>query len=449
MNDIANRVMNSEQLQDWLTVVNEEFKGDEKAVKEIDSSRGLLFKQVEKSHYLINFLYSSYSDVNLTQPILAQLLASYYRGGILRYFALQFLPCLIHVYLLVLAKRQRKSVSMLETFLTAVYNEEILVRNAGDIEKKVEEVRIPSLRYPSVYHDPKRLNVGPEILQLRPTSPVYVQKTVRIGPYDTIEKVTAENRPIVLTRLLKAVNVCLRHLPEDVVCRYLCSSTNAICHSGFSFGESDFVSRLLQDAPITFTQDYSRKPRIHLSSQYLLEALNGVYFSLFNGSFEIKMMAVRVIDAVHQRAVYEMFADVTLVTNSVRSSLLEKSFFQNEELAAMKRSSFITGGRKRNELVTNASLRLKKMPEDIVVTDDDEVNGESPHRKDSSFVEGSLKSMRCVLILGFENLKKKVAQKVEQSRVKGECWLEQQKARSGSFLQGARRWKRSLMKEDT
>ncbi|VDD90105.1 unnamed protein product [Enterobius vermicularis] len=368
--------MNSEQLQDWLTVVNEQFKIGEKAVKDID-------KEVQNSHYLVNFLYSSYSDVNKTQPVLAQVLASYYRGGILRYFALQFLPSLIHVYLTVLAKRQKKSISMLETFLMAVYNEEILDKNVDGIEKRVEQVRIPSLRYPSVYHDPKRLNVGPEVLQLRNTSPAFVQKTIRIGPYDTVEKMTAENRYTVLTRLLKSVNGCLRNLPEDVACRYLCSSIDVICHSGFSFGESEFVSRIMNDTFVELKQDYSRKPRIRLSPEFLLEALNGVYFSLFNGCFEIKVMALRVIDAIHQRAVYELFADVTLVTNSVRSSLLEKSFFQNEEIAAIKRSSFAAvGGRKRSDLVTNASLRLKRMPEDIVVTADDEEVHMS-HKRDS------------------------------------------------------------------
>lgn len=60
-------------------------------------------------------------------------------SGILRYFALQFLPSLIHVYLTVLAKRQKKSISMLETFLMAVYNEEILDKNVDGIEKRVEQ----------------------------------------------------------------------------------------------------------------------------------------------------------------------------------------------------------------------------------------------------------------------------------------------------------------------
>ena len=71
----------------------------------------------------------------------------------------------------------------------------------------------------------------------------------------------------------------------------------------------------------------------------------------------------------------------------MRSSLLEKKVFQNEEIAALRRSNFAAiGGRKRSELVTNASLRLKKMPEDIAVVPDEDPP--SPHRKESLFSEG-------------------------------------------------------------
>lgn len=65
-----------------------------------------------------------------------------------------------------------------------------------------------------------------------------------------------------------------------------------------------------------------------MSPEFLLEALNGVYFSLFNGCFEIKVMALRVIDAIHQRAVYELFADVTLVSD-FKCRIISESVFRN------------------------------------------------------------------------------------------------------------------------
>lgn len=54
----------------------------------------------------------------------------------------------------------------------------------------------------------------------------------------------------------------------------------------------------------------SRKPRQHVNSTLLLELLTGVYMALFNGAPDL---ALRAIEAMHQRAQYEILADVILV----------------------------------------------------------------------------------------------------------------------------------------
>lgn len=53
-----------------------------------------------------------------------------------------------------------------------------------------------------------------------------------------------------------------------------------------------------------------RKSRLKVSSQLLLEILNGINFAMFSGIPELAMCAV---DAIHQRSVYELYADVILV----------------------------------------------------------------------------------------------------------------------------------------
>uniref|UniRef100_F1KQL4 Hyccin n=1 Tax=Ascaris suum TaxID=6253 RepID=F1KQL4_ASCSU len=404
----AEQVMNSEQLQEWLSDLNTKCKRDEKALQDLDRSRSLLSQESRKAHLLIAYMACNYADIDLTQPVVAHLLACYYRGGVLRYFVLQFVPSFIHIYLLALAKRQKRSVSMLETFFMAIYNEEILAGGTGSASasKKVEEIRIPSVRYPSVYHDPKKLTSTTELMPPKPGSPAFVQMTVRIGPYDSIDHLTPENRHIVLTRLLKSVNGCLYKLAQDVICRSLCLSTLALCQSGFSFPESDFRSRFFgMDVSSEVLDDFSKKPRIRLSSQYLLEALNGVYFALFNGAADL---AIRAIDSVHQRATYELYADVILVTNSVRNSLLESVLVKGDESITIKRSNFGymgDGKRRRSEMVTNASLRVKKMPEDISVLSELD---DSTHRKESSsFVDG------------VEGLRKKIVMKIDQRKTSG------------------------------
>lgn len=102
---------------------------------------------------------------------------------------------------------------MLETFFTAVYNEEILAGgpDSDQMNKLVEEVKIPSLRFPSIYHDPTKLNPYPEITQLRPNSGALVQNIVRVGPFPAVEKINAENRYLVLTRILKSVSSRMKY----------------------------------------------------------------------------------------------------------------------------------------------------------------------------------------------------------------------------------------------
>ncbi|VDK43586.1 unnamed protein product [Anisakis simplex] len=412
--------MNSEQLQSWLNELNERCQHDEKSFSGVERSRNTLNEESDKTNLLIAYVKCNYADIDLTQPIVAQLLACYYRGGVLRYFALQFVPSFIYIYLLALAKRQKRSVCMLETFFIAIYNEEILAVDTGLSSplKKVEEIRIPSVRYPSVYHDPKKLTSTIEIMPPKSGTPAYVQMTVRIGPYDSVDRLIPENRQSVLTRLLKSVNSCLYKLAQDVVCRSLCLSTMALCQSGFSIPESDFRSRIFITEPNgEILDDISKKPRIHLSSQYLLEALNGVYFALFNGASEL---AIRSIDAIHQRAIFELYSDVILVTNSIRNSLLESVYRstrlsgitdESNTLKQQYRSSTnanylgAENRRKRSEMVTNASLRVKKMPEDISVVLSD--SDDATRKESSSFVDG------------VEGLRKKIAMKIDHRKASG------------------------------
>ena len=65
--------------------------------------------------------------------------------------------------------------------------------------------------------------------------------------------------------------------------------------------------------------DVFRKPRIPLTSFFLIEALNGIHYSIFNGYYDV---ALRALDAIHYRAQYELYGDVLLITNAIRDSLL-------------------------------------------------------------------------------------------------------------------------------
>lgn len=59
-------------------------------------------------------------------------------------------------------------------------------------------------------------------------------------------------------------------------------------------------------------------PRIPVSSNLLLEMVEGAYFAMFNEFYTLALQAVKDID---QRAQYELFPDVMLVTSAVINSL--------------------------------------------------------------------------------------------------------------------------------
>lgn len=63
-------------------------------------------------------------------------------------------------------------------------------------------------------------------------------------------------------------------------------------------------------------------PRIPVSSNFLLEMIEGAYFSMFNEFYTLALQAVKDID---KRAQYELFPDVMLVTSAVINSLKNNS----------------------------------------------------------------------------------------------------------------------------
>ncbi|KAE9412010.1 hypothetical protein Angca_008725, partial [Angiostrongylus cantonensis] len=131
------------------------------------------------------------------------------------------------------------------------------------------------------------------------------------------------------------VNNSIVFLATDVVSRHVCLVTISICESGFSFPETNFVSKVMDSQhSCEVIEDHSKKPRQHVNSAFLLELLTGVYMALFNGAPDV---ALRAIDAVHQRAQYEILADVILVTSAIRNSLLENP------LSKEKRDELLSG----------------------------------------------------------------------------------------------------------
>lgn len=55
-----------------------------------------------------------------------------------------------------------------------------------------------------------------------------------------------------------------------------------------------------------------------MSQKFLVELLNAIYFAMFN---EFGSAAIQAVDDIHNRACYELYSDVILVTNAIKNSL--------------------------------------------------------------------------------------------------------------------------------
>lgn len=107
--------------------------------------------------------------------------------------------------------------------------------------------------------------------------------------------------------------------------------------------------------------------RIPISSNFLLELIHAVYFSMFNG---LSTSGLQALDDIHFRATQELLSDVLLVTNGIRNSLKVNPSGQPHDgpmgisvaLSPTTATSSVS-----KTIITNASFRTKKLPDDIPI----------------------------------------------------------------------------------
>ncbi|CAH0406505.1 unnamed protein product [Chilo suppressalis] len=279
-------------------------------------------------------------------------LFSFYRSKEveLQRFTLQFLPTLIYNYLSCAAHGNLKICRCIETLLIALYNFEV-VDEAG--KPKVISFRLPSLAQPSIYHEP--LSLGPQFLTenaLRRWEECNT-KLVSWGPMSQVEVLNAQNRLKVMSALLFIYNRQLSLLPK-LALRHFCIAASRIVTHGFH-------------KKIGTSNSKKSTPRIPVTPNFLLEMIEGAYFAMFNEFYTLALQAVKDID---QRAQYELFPDVMLVTSAVMNSLKNSSSGQpcdgpmGISVALSPATTTVTMSK---SMITNASFRTKKLPDDIPI----------------------------------------------------------------------------------
>ncbi|KAL5287813.1 FAM126B family protein [Megaselia abdita] len=286
----------------------------------------------------------------------------------LRKFTLQFIPILIYVYLNAVCVGDKNNCRSVETLLISMYNVEV---SNDDGSEKVVSFRMPVLAQASIYHEEKCLNA----FDLRRYEE-NCNRDIKWGPFPQMESINASNRMKVLTALLFFYNQQLCKLQKTALL-HLCRVASQMVNQGFSSTTKtnvipngrDYKSPLLNDHRLSAK---TIVPRIPMTSSFLLELAHAIYFAMFN---DFGTVAIQTMEDIHQRGTFEMYTDLILVTNAVRNSLHQNPSGQPSDgpmgLSVALTPATNTAPTVSKSMITNASFRTKKLPDDIPIQDDD------------------------------------------------------------------------------
>eukprot|EP00099_Drosophila_melanogaster_P019874 NP_611256.1 uncharacterized protein Dmel_CG6406, isoform B [Drosophila melanogaster] len=298
----------------------------------------------------------------LVHDICQQLLA-FYRSPeqTLHKFPLQFIPVLLYTYLHSVAGGDKKAARGVETLLICIYNGEVSTEDGG---QKVVAFRMPILAQTSVYHEVKNL----PMTDLRRWEE-NCNREVKWGPHQRIESIHAQNRMRILTALLFCYNQQVSQTQKSSLL-HLCRVTSQLVNQGFTTKSGHGHRMSYGSDPATgvpFPKPSS--PRIPLSAAFLIELVHAIYFAMFNGFGTI---AIQTLDDIHNRAIYEMYSEVILVTSAVRNSLHANPSGQPNDgpmglSVALTPSTTTVTTSVSKSMITNASFRTKKLPDDIPI----------------------------------------------------------------------------------
>lgn len=246
----------------------------------------------------------------------------------------------------------------METLLIGIYNLEV-VDESG--QPKVVSFRLPSLAQSSVYHETMHLDPASltqkELRRLEECN----TRLISWGPLPQVESLNAQNRLKTMTALLFVFNRNLSRFHKSAL-EKLCRISSKITAQGFvrvsAHPHSNSTPALSPQRP---------PPRIPISSQFLLELLQAIYFAMFN---EFSSMAVQALEDVHFRGCYECLPDVILVAGAIRNSIKDTPSGQALDgpmgisMAVSPSTNTVTVSK---SMITNASFRTKKLPDDIPI----------------------------------------------------------------------------------
>ncbi|XP_066988376.1 hyccin-like isoform X4 [Macrobrachium rosenbergii] len=279
----------------------------------------------------------------------------------LREFVLLFAPSLLYIYLSSISLGDKKGVGSVEVALLALYNMEVLDEQG---QPRISPFRLPTLARQSVFHEPASLAPASFTVDSLQRLEAGDAETVRWGPPTQMTTVTAATRHHLATAIMVAFNARLATLPK-IALMHLCKAASKIVSQGFNRPGHHHRSSYGSESNFGI---YPRPtPRIPVTSELLAELLHAVYFAMFN---EFASLGIQSLEDIHMRAQYELFGDVLLMTNAIKNSLKVNPSGQPSDgpmgiSVALTPST--TSAPLSKTIITNASFRTKKLPDDIPI----------------------------------------------------------------------------------
>lgn len=345
-----------EWLADYKALSSSELHSFANTINENSELLQALFTIFEEKKYHQEFL----------DPVCHQLF-SFYRSPEkeLKEFALQYIPSLIGLYLYVVSRGERKNFRCVEVLLLGIYNLEVIDSLGRPI---IQSFRIPSISKPSIYHEP--ISLSHSVLTEHALSKLEHgdNRSINIGPFPEVEKINATNRLQVMTILMRVYNQNVGSMSTYshlALCK-MCSKTVRQGYPRLNVG-----LRLPYGSDSSAYSHPRTGHRIPMSSPFLLELVHAVYFSMFNSLSSVGLQAM---DDIHFRATQDLLNDVILVTNGIRNSLKVNPSGQPNDgpmgiSVALSPTTNTTTVSKA--IITNASFRTKKLPDDIPIQEGD------------------------------------------------------------------------------
>ncbi|XP_002736667.2 hyccin-like [Saccoglossus kowalevskii] len=304
--------MEQRMLQEWIA----ECKSLSRA--ELSSYGRMLKEQKEITEAIYGVFQQP--DNELRDSICGQLF-EFYRSGDseCRRFCLQYIPSILYYYLT--PSNKNKSLDRLEALLLGIYNLDVV---EVDGRQKVKTCIIPTLAKPSIYHEPVHLSSVALTESALSSHQKKETQLIKSGPFPQEKIITAQNRFSILSHVLYIYNTgiaCMKGTSHEILCK-MCSH---LCTTGYTKQSltpqtnGSLSTSTLSDSTSLLTNGYPEyQPRVHLSPEFMIEMLTGVYYVMFNGHQKSGREA---LENIHYVACQQLLSEVILVTSAIKNSL--------------------------------------------------------------------------------------------------------------------------------